>query len=155
MPSSVATGYEIDSRLCISYLTIELKGSIPQALRPDIGSHVFGCDICQDVCPWNHRAPFTSETAFEPSPHPEPEKFSYLSPDEIRLTFRDSPMSRSRYTGFLRNVATVMGNLKHEDFRKPLEHLSQSSDPIVKEHALWSLDLLNSNSDRSRSGDLA
>jgi epoxyqueuosine reductase len=136
-------GYMIDSGRCISYLTIELKGPIPQSLRPGIDRHLFGCDICQDVCPWNRRAPFSSEDGFEPQADPDAQKLSYLSPDEIRLTFRDSPLSRAKYTGFLRNVATVMGNLKREEFRKPLEHLCQSSDPIVKEHALWSLDQLN------------
>lgn len=144
-PTDAIVNGEIDARACISYLTIELKGPIPQELRPAIGAQVFGCDICQDVCPWNHRAPFTAESAFEPRlPKAEPERLSYLSPDEIRLMFCDSPVSRSRYTGFLRNVATVMGNLKREEFRKPLEHLSRSSDPIVKEHALWSLEQLDS-----------
>ena len=144
-----AGGYSIDSRLCISYLTIELKGSIPQSIRPAIGRHIFGCDICQDVCPWNSRASITGETAFDQSVHPDAERFSYLSPDEIRLTFRESPLSRAKESGFLRNVATVMGNLKREEFRLPLLHLSRSSDPIVKEHALWSLEQLD-----SRTGDL-
>ena len=139
-------GYEIDSRLCISYLTIELKGPIPQALRPAIGRQVFGCDICQDVCPWNGRAPFTGEAAFEPRVHPDPQRLSYLTADEVRLTNRETPVSRAKYTGYLRNVATVMGNLRREEFRKPLEQLSQSSDPIVKEHALWSLEQIDSDS---------
>jgi epoxyqueuosine reductase len=136
-------GYHIDAQLCISYLTIELKGSIPQVLRPEIGRHVFGCDICQDVCPWNHRAPFTTEAAFQLGALPPAENLSYLSADEIRLMFSESPVSRAKYTGLLRNVATVMGNLRREEFRKPLEQLSQSSDAIVKEHAVWSLEQLS------------
>ena len=138
-------GYMIDSRLCISYLTIEHKGAIPQSLRTAIGHHLFGCDICQDVCPWNSRASATADPSFEPTVHPDVQKFWYLSPDEIRLTFRESPLSRAKHIGFLRNVATVMGNLKREEFRMPLEHLSQSSDPIVKEHALWSLEQLDAS----------
>ena len=142
-------GYMIDSRLCISYLTIELKGSIPQSLRPAIGRHLFGCDICQDVCPWNSRAPATSDPQFEPTVLADVEKLSYLSSDEFRLTFHESPLSRAKHSGFLRNVATVMGNLKRQEFRIPLEHLCRSSDPIVKEHALWSLEQLD-----AASGDL-
>ena len=138
-------GYTIDSARCISYLTIELKGPIPQPLRPEIGNHVFGCDICQDVCPWNSRAPSTTDPAFQPSLDVDPERLSYLSPDEIRLKLQESPLHRARYTGLLRNVATVMGNLKREAFRIPLEYLSQSSDPIVKEHAVWSLQQLDSD----------
>lgn len=137
-------GYMIDSRLCISYLTIELKGSIPQPLRPGIGHHVFGCDICQDVCPWNSRAPVTGDSAFQPVVQLDVAKLSYLSPDEVRLTWQESPVSRAKYTGFLRNVATVMGNLKREEFRMPLQQLCQSSDPIVQEHAVWSLKKLDS-----------
>ena len=139
-------GYMVDSERCISYLTIELKGPIPQHLRPEIGAHVFGCDICQDVCPWNSRAPFTDDSSFRPRIAFDFPKFSYLTSDEIRRTFQESPVSRAKYTGFLRNVATVMGNLKREEYRLPLQHLSESSDPIVKEHALWSLEKLASDS---------
>ena len=138
-------GYTIDSQRCISYLTIELKGPIPRQLRPGIGRQVFGCDICQDVCPWNAHAPITDDSAFSPALHPGIERLSYLSADEIRLTFKESPVSRAKDSGILRNVATVMGNLKSEEFRNPLQHLSQSSDPIVKEHAFWSLEQLDSN----------
>ena len=137
-------GYTVDSQRCISYLTIELKGSIPQSLRPEIGRHVFGCDICQDVCPWNSRAPFTADAAFEPTGYADLARLSYLSPDDIRQRFQASPVSRAKYTGFLRNVAIVMGNLNREEFRKPLQYLCQSSDPIVKEHAAWSLEKLDS-----------
>ena len=141
------TGYMIDSERCISYLTIELKGPIPESLRPDIGSHVYGCDICQDVCPWNSRAPLTADGRFEPTLHPDPQKFSYLSAAELRLSLHESPVNRARYTGFLRNIATVMGNLKREEYRIPLVHLCQSSDPIVKEHAIWALQQLDSTPD--------
>ncbi len=140
-------GYTIDSNRCISYLTIELKGLIPRELRPEIGRHVYGCDICQDVCPWNDRAAFTPESAFEPVARPDPVTLSYLSPHEIRLMYRDSPVSRAKPTGLLRNIATVMGNLKREEFRKPLEQLSESNDPIVKEHAQWSLERFSFDSD--------
>ena len=138
-------GYMVDSERCISYLTIELKGPIPQHLRTEIGAHVFGCDICQDVCPWNSRAPFTDDPSFQPRIAFDFPKFSYLTSDEIRRTFQESPVSRAKYTGFLRNVATVMGNLKREEYRLPLQHLSGSSDPIVQEHAIWSLKKLDSD----------
>ena len=133
-------GYMIDARRCISYLTIELKAPIPEPLRPGVGRHVFGCDICQDVCPWNSRAPFTAEKAFEP----HSERFSYLSLDETRLSCEESPMSRAQ--DLRRSIAVAMGNLNREEFRIPLEHLSQSNDAIVQEHALWSLAQLHPDS---------
>ena len=137
--------WAIDSRLCIAYFTIELRGAIPEAMREQIGNHVFGCDICQEVCPWNTGAPLTSEPAFAPEHFaPDLEKLAQVSEDEFREIFRSSPVKRARYSGFLRNVAVAMGNQHSEKFREPLEKMAKSSEPVVAEHARWALGRLES-----------
>jgi len=137
-------GYALDSRLCISYFTIELRSAFPPRRRAEIGNHVFGCDICQDVCPWNARSPITAEPAFAAEHFtPALEKLADLTEDEFRELFRSSPVRRARYTGFLRNVAVAMGNARSERFREPLQKLAESSEPLVAEHAHWALEQLN------------
>jgi epoxyqueuosine reductase len=136
--------FELDSRLCISYFTIELRAPIPEAQRPLLGHHVFGCDICQDVCPWNRRAATTGESAFLPREVAPPlERMASLTEPEFRALFRDTAVSRAKYSGFLRNVAIAMGNAKLEKFRAPLEKLAASPDPLVAEHAAWALRMLS------------
>ncbi|HTM49729.1 MAG TPA: tRNA epoxyqueuosine(34) reductase QueG [Bryobacteraceae bacterium] len=136
--------YTLDSRLCISYFTIESRQAVPNARRQEIGNHVFGCDICQDVCPWNGRSPVSSEPGFAAGHFAPPlEELAELTEEEFREMFRSSPIRRSRYSGFLRNVAIAMGNARAENFRRPLENLAASADPIVAEHALWALGQLN------------
>ena len=133
-------GYQIDARLCIPYFTIELRGSVPEEMRAGIGQHVFGCDICQDVCPWNRRAPVAEDPAFEPKHFAPPlDELAALSEDEFREMFRLSPIQRAKYSGFLRNVAIAMGNSGQEKFREPLERLAESPDEMVAEHARWAL----------------
>ena len=137
--------WAIDSRACIAYLTIELRGPIPVENRAGTGRHIFGCDICQDVCPWNHHAPITSEASFAPRHFaPDLEKLAAISEEEFRRIFRHSPVKRARYSGFLRNVAVAMGNQRAGRFRGTLEQLSRSSDPLVAEHARWALKQLES-----------
>jgi len=138
---AIATaGYEVDARRCIPYFTIELRGSIPEDMRSGVGQHVFGCDICQDVCPWNRRAPVSGEPRFEPDHFAPPlEELANLTEEEFRQTFRSSPIQRAKYTGFLRNVAIAMGNSKLEKFREPLERMSRLADETVAEHARWAL----------------
>ncbi len=135
--------FELDSRLCISYFTIELRSPIPEAQRPLLGHHVFGCDICQDVCPWNRRAAITGENGFLPRELAPPlERLASLTEPEFRAMFRDTPVSRAKYSGFLRNVAVAMGNARLEKFRAPLENLAASPDPLVAEPAAWALRML-------------
>ncbi len=132
--------FTVDSRLCISYFTIELRGSVPEEARAGVGAHVFGCDICQDVCPWNRRAPASADARWQPRHHAPPlETLAALSEDEFRAMFRGTPVTRARYTGFLRNVAIAMGNRRLPQFRAPLERLAASPDPVVAEHAVWAL----------------
>jgi epoxyqueuosine reductase len=132
--------YELDARLCISYFTIELRSAIPESQRSSVGAHVFGCDICQDVCPWNRRAAETHEPAFHPLEFaPGLERMAGISEAEFRDMFRNSPVSRAKYRGFLRNVAVAMGNAKLAKFREPLKRLAASEDPLIAEHAQWAL----------------
>jgi epoxyqueuosine reductase len=142
VPTGLVEGpaWALDSRLCISYFTIELRGAVPVEVRPAIGRHVFGCDICQDVCPWNRRAPTTEEPAFAAKHFAPPlEKLAALSEDEFRQMFRDSPIPRARYNGFLRSVAIAMGNARQEKFRAPLEKLAARAEGLVSEAARWGL----------------
>jgi epoxyqueuosine reductase len=146
VPTGLVKGpaWALDSRLCISYFTIELRGAAPAEARPAIGRHVFGCDICQDVCPWNRRAPHTEEPAFGAAHFAPPlEKLAAISEQEFREMFRASPIQRARYAGFLRNVAIAMGNARREKFRAPLEKLAISPDPLVSAAARWGLGRLD------------
>ena len=134
------SGYRLDSRLCISYFTIELRGSVPEEHRAGIGAHVFGCDICQDVCPWNRRAPETADTAYSPRRFAAPlAEMAGLSESDFREMFHESPVTRARYAGFLRNVAIAMGNVGRAEYRPALERLAAFEDPVVAESAKWGL----------------
>ena len=127
-----ANGWHLDARLCISYLTIEKRGPISDGLGQQIGNHVFGCDICQDVCPWNRRAPVTTDASYYPKAYaPALDELSLLSEEEFREVFRNSPVWRTKYSGFLRNVALAMGNAGREAMRGPLERLAQHPDETV------------------------
>ncbi|HCC59544.1 MAG TPA: tRNA epoxyqueuosine(34) reductase QueG [Solibacterales bacterium] len=135
--------HSIDARLCIAYLTIELRGAVPEELRPAMGNRIFGCDICQDVCPWNARAPVTDE--FAPlHPAQSLEQLAALTAEQFQAMYRDTPVPHARYTGFLRNVAIAMGNAAETRFRPALEELSRHSHPSVAESARWALGLLPS-----------
>ncbi len=110
-PTGAIVPEGVDSRLCISYFTIELRGPIPEEHRASIGANVFGCDICQDVCPWNSRAAMTLEPAFAPREFAPPlERLAAITPEEFQRLYRGTPVARSKYSGFLRNVAVAMGN---------------------------------------------
>ncbi len=132
--------YAVDARLCISYFTIELRSAIPEEMRSQLGNHVFGCDICQDVCPWNRRAPTEAIAEFAPRHFaPSLERLATLSEKEFGEMFHGTPVSRARYGGFLRNVAVAMGNRKLPQFHAPLLRLAASTNPMVSEHAKWAL----------------
>jgi epoxyqueuosine reductase len=132
-------GWTLDARRCISYFTIELRGSIPEEHREGMGAHIFGCDICQDVCPWNRRAPVSEELAFHARPLPALETLVKLSPVQFNQTIVDSPIARAKHTGVLRNVAVAMGNLGLDRFREPLEELAAFPNETIAEHAQWAL----------------
>jgi epoxyqueuosine reductase len=132
-------GFELDSRLCISYFTIELRGGIPEEQRAAVGNNVFGCDICQDVCPWNRKSPRVASAGCEDWVAPPLERFAELDETEFRRMFRGTAVVRAKYRGFLRNVAVAMGNSGLSKFREPLERMARSEDLVVAEHARWAL----------------
>ncbi len=134
-------GWTLDARLCISYLTIEKRGELLDG--PATGKHLFGCDICQDVCPWNRRAADTDETAFQAAKFaPRLEELAELSEEEFREKFRKSPVWRAKYEGFLRNVARALGQSKNPDMKKPLERLAKHSNAVVARTAEKALRML-------------
>ena len=134
----------IDARRCISYLTIELKGAIPVELRPQIGAWVFGCDICQQVCPWNQRfAAAHGDPAFGPRlevPRPDLIAELALSPEQFNRKFKGSPVKRAKRRGYLRNVAVALGNLGDETALPVLiQALGNEPEPLVRSHVAWAL----------------
>ncbi len=134
--------YVLDARRCISYLTIELKGPIPRDLRPLVSGWVFGCDVCQEVCPWNSKAPATREPAFGPRPGwqaPELIPLLRLTPAEFAGRFRDSPVKRAKRRGLLRNVCVALGNLGDARAVPALIAALRHDEPLVRGHAAWAL----------------
>ncbi len=110
---AIIAPYQLDSNKCISYLTIEKRGAIPEDLRAGIGHHVFGCDICQDVCPWNRKAQVSSAPEFEARPglvNPALAWLAEMTEEEFREVFRASPIRRTKRSGLRRNAAIAMGN---------------------------------------------
>jgi epoxyqueuosine reductase len=131
----------IDSRRCISYLTIEHRGPIPRALRPLMGSWIFGCDVCQEVCPVNSRADVASAEPLAPVLDPEPElaPLLELSRDEFRARYGRTPVSRAGWAGFLRNVCVALGNTRDPGAVAPLARALDHPEPLVRGHAAWAL----------------
>jgi epoxyqueuosine reductase len=138
----------LDSGRCISYLTIENKGKIPPDLRPLTNDWLFGCDICQAVCPWNIRfAAQTGDRAFAPREHlalPVLANEVTLSSPEFSRKFKDSPVKRAKHRGYLRNAATALGNCGNGDDLPALEKAAQDADPLVREHAAWAIEQIRS-----------
>jgi epoxyqueuosine reductase len=138
--SSTDVRWQVDARLCISYLTIESTKALPEPLRPLISNSIFGCDICQEVCPWNSKAAPTSEQAFYPKfRFLRLEELAVLSREQFRTLFQGSPIRRAGYDGLLRNVAVAMGNSGLPRFRIPLEKLASTAGSAVANHARWAL----------------
>jgi epoxyqueuosine reductase len=140
---ALPTPYELDSARCISYLTIEHRGSIPEELRPLVGEHLFGCDICQQVCPWNRLAASTAESGFAPEmgAGASLDPAAVLALDEVayRQRFRGSPLKRAKRQGLRRNAAVVLGNGAGAAAEPTLRAALDDPDPVVREHAAWAL----------------
>ena len=133
---------QLDARLCISYLTIEKRGEIPEELRPGMGRHVFGCDICQDVCPWNRKAPVTAAPEFQPREglvNPALDWLAELQPEEFHAVFRGSPIRRAKLSGLRRNAVIAMANSGNPKFLAALRRLTEDADSAVSQHARWAL----------------
>lgn len=140
--NAITAPHRVDARRCISYLTIEHKGPIPEEFRPAIGDRVYGCDECLDVCPWNRFAKVSQEASF----HAREEVFNMksrdflaLSDEEFRALFRKSPIKRIKRPRFLRNVCVVLGNTGNADDLPALQNASNDPDPLIAEHADWAI----------------
>jgi epoxyqueuosine reductase len=138
--------YQMDASLCIAYLTIEKRGPIPEPLRPQMGRQVFGCDICQDVCPWNRRAPVSVDpelAARRELVNPALAWLAELDAESFRSLFRQSPVQRAKLNGLLRNVAIAMGNSGLASYRPKLQEWAAGTDPVLAEAARWALTRLS------------
>jgi epoxyqueuosine reductase len=140
---AITAPHRLDARRCISYLTIELKGSIPLELRPLIGDRIFGCDDCLDVCPWNRFAQVSHETAFsarESTTGMALREYLRLSDAEFRQLFKNSPIKRIKRRGFLRNVCIALGNAGDLSDLSALERAAADPEPLIAEHAGWAIE---------------
>ena len=138
----------IDATTCVSYLTIELKGAIPEALRPKIGELLYGCDVCQDVCPWNEKfaRPLSEDSSYQPreiiagkDAHTLARELLCMMREEFSHAFTGSPMNRAKLRGLKRNAAVVLGNVGTGDDVAVLERALDNEEPLVREHAAWTL----------------
>ncbi len=134
--------FVLDSRKCISYLTIEHRGVIDRDLRPAMGNWIYGCDICQDVCPWNKFAQEETDPRFHPREGnlaPSLVGLLDLTVEEFRERFRRSPVKRAKYPGFLRNVCIALGNSGDPSAIPALERALEHPEALVRVHAAWAL----------------
>ena len=140
---AITAPHRLDARRCISYLTIELKGSIPLELRPLIGDRIFGCDDCLDVCPWNRFAQVSHETAFSARKSTTGmalREYLELTDAEFRQLFKNSPIKRIKRRGFLRNVCVALGNAGDVSDLPALERAAADPEPLIAEHAGWAIE---------------
>jgi epoxyqueuosine reductase len=139
---AIVAPYIVDARLCISYLTIELKGVMPRHLRSLTGNHIFGCDDCQEVCPWNRFAISTNEKAFLPREScqaPVLAGCAAITAAEFNVRFRNSPIRRVKRDGFVRNVVVALGNSHRSDAVPALARAMRDASVLVRGHAAWAL----------------
>ena len=139
---AITAPHRLDARRCISYLTIELKSSIPVELRPLIGNRIFGCDDCLNACPWNRFAQASRETAFSARPSTTGmllRDYLKLNDVEFRGLFRNSPIKRIKRRGLLRNVCVALGNVGGLADLPALKGAASDSDELVAEHAAWAI----------------
>jgi len=139
---AIIAPHRLDARRCISYLTIELKGAIPEELRPLIGDRIYGCDDCTAACPWNRFAKASTESAFAARPFVHTMALrDYLALDDaqFREMFRGSPIKRIKRRGFLRNVCVALGNVGSPADLPALERAAADPEPLIAEHAQWAI----------------
>jgi epoxyqueuosine reductase len=144
---AIVAPYVVDARLCISYLTIELRGPVPLSLRPQIGNRIFGCDDCQEVCPWNRFATVTGEADFHPGDGdrlPDLISLVNLMPAQFKDRYRESAIRRARRDGFVRNVVIALGNSHREEAVRVLSTALNDPSPLVRGHAAWALGQIGS-----------
>lgn len=140
--------YRLDSRLCISYLTIEHKGSIPESLRPLMKNWIYGCDECQTICPWVKRFSRPGKKRFLQADSdvvaPRLDELLALDEDGFRKRFRHTPLQRTKRGKVLRNVAVALGNSGDKSVEPLLEKAMHDAEPLVREHAAWAISQLRS-----------
>lgn len=139
---AITAPHRLDARRCISYLTIELKGSIPLELRPLIGNRIFGCDDCLEACPWNRFAQVSRESAFAARRSTAGmllREYLRLNDNEFREMFRNSPIKRIKRRGFLRNVCVALGNVGTAEDLPALDQALRDQEPLIVEHAQWAV----------------
>ncbi len=140
--------YMLDSNLCVSYLTIEYRAYIPFDLREKMDNNIYGCDICQDVCPWNSKAKVSESECFQPRDrlyNPDLMYLSRLSVEEFRKLLKNSPIKRTKRRGLVRNVMVAMGNSANKAFIPYIEEALKDDEPLVRAHAFWALWKLEGN----------
>jgi epoxyqueuosine reductase len=143
---AIVAPYVLDARLCISYLTIELRESIPRELRAAIGHRIFGCDDCQDVCPWNRFA-YAGDPRFTPRTEVLSAsliEYLRLTPDAFRRRFAGTNVLRAKFRGFIRNCLVAAGNSKKPELIPEIRKHLASEDEMIREHALWALEQFES-----------
>jgi epoxyqueuosine reductase len=148
---AITAPYQLDARRCISYLTIENKGSIPLEFRTAIGDRIYGCDDCLDACPWNRFAAATRETRFFMPPEVQSKSLrslATLSQDEFRSLFRNSPIRRIKRNRFVRNVCVALGNVGTKEDLPVLQGLAGDSDMLIAEHASWAIAQIQTRNSR-------
>lgn len=141
---AITSPYKLDASKCISYLTIEHKGSIPHEYREAVGDRVFGCDECLDVCPWNKWAKITNETQFAVRSLPDLKTILAWGEEDFKSNLVASPIKRVKLNGLKRNVALVLGNIGSKDDLPALESLANNNDIVLQEQAEWSIKAIKS-----------
>ena len=139
---AITEPYRLDSRRCISYLTIEHKGAIPLQFRKAIGDRIYGCDDCLEACPWNRFAQQSSEIKFRLPDQIQSltlRELAALTEVEFRVLFRNSPIKRIKRTCFVRNVCVALGNVGIDEDLPVLQRLADDTDPLIAEHASWAI----------------
>lgn len=140
--AAIVEPYVLDSRRCISYLTIELREDIPEEFRKTMGNLIYGCDICQEVCPWNREAPTSSIEEFAPreiNQAPELRELARMEREDFPQRYRDSAVKRTKWRGLMRNVAVAMGNSGDPEMIPELVGLLNTEDSMIRRHAAWAL----------------
>lgn len=140
--NAIVAPHRVDARRCVSYLTIELKGSIPEEFRPLIGDRIYGCDECLTACPWNRFAKASQESAFAAREFVHGwslRDFLSLDDEQFRTLFRKSPIKRIKRRGFLRNVCVALGNIGGAEDLPALERVANDPEPLIAEHAQWAI----------------
>jgi epoxyqueuosine reductase len=146
--NAILPNRSLDARRCISYLTIENKGDIPADLRPLIGDWIFGCDICQTVCPWNKFSAPAGDASFQPSAGAAPTDLIAtlaLTPQSFNRQFKRSPIQRAKRRGLLRNASVALGNIGDARALPALENALNDSEPLIREHAKWAMEQITNH----------